>query len=170
MHNKTIAALAVAALAGAAAVTLAPAHADPGCAALANNLGTQYDNCVNAAGGIQHWQGIGALATVMHGTTTYPDGGHDECDWQGSMFPAKRTDSVHCAYLPPTPENPQLRTIAAAPLAALALSVGVAHTDPQCYQKLFYRICLGPDGQWRIDPTPALPITGQPPPPPEGPQ
>lgn len=98
MRTKAIAALAIAALTLPVTGT---AHADPGCAALANNLGTQYDDCVKAAGGVQNWQGYGTFAVAMHGTTTYPDGGHDECDWQGSMFPAKRTDFVHCAYLPP---------------------------------------------------------------------
>ncbi len=42
-------------------------------------------------------------------------------------------------------------------------------TDEQCYQKLFYRICVGDDGQWRIDPIPALPLPGAPPPAPPAP-
>lgn len=29
-----------------------------------------------------------------------------------------------------------------------------------CYQKLLYRICVGDDGQWHVDPVPALPPPG----------
>jgi hypothetical protein len=54
-------------------------------------------------------------------------------------------------------------------VTALALSAGVAHADPQCYQKLLYRICMGDDGQWHVEPIPALPIPGQPPAPPPAP-
>jgi hypothetical protein len=43
----------------------------------------------------------------------------------------------------------------------------------QCYQKLLYRICVGDDGQWHVEPIPALPLPGPPaapPPAPGGPE
>ena len=63
-------------------------------------------------------------------------------------------------------------TAAAALVVASAVGASRADDTPvppppaQCYQKLLYRICVGDDGQWHVDPVPALPIPGAPPAPP----
>jgi hypothetical protein len=53
---------------------------------------------------------------------------------------------------------------AALALAAIPLAAPVAHAEDHCYQKLFYQICSGDDGQWRVNPVPALPMPPMPPP------
>ena len=60
-----------------------------------------------------------------------------------------------------------MKNTAAIMLAALTIGMPLAHADPaQCYQKLLYQICTGPDGGWTVNPTPALPLPGPPSPPP----
>jgi hypothetical protein len=43
-----------------------------------------------------------------------------------------------------------------------------APPPPHCYQKLLYQICVGDDGQWTVNPVPALPVPGLPPTPQSG--
>lgn len=63
-----------------------------------------------------------------------------------------------------------MRKMFAALAVFAVVSAPAGHAQPispgppqPCYQKLLYRVCVGDDGQWRVDPSPALPIPGMPP-------